>query len=141
MFMYIASIVMIVTSNVLYHICQKSTPGKVNPFTALFVTYTTAALITLLAIPLYSKNGHFLESFRGLNWTSFVLGFCVVGLEFGWILAYRAGWNVSVGSLVANISLAVLLIPVGIFLFREGFEINKIVGALVCIVGLIILNK
>jgi EamA-like transporter family. len=139
--MYVASIVVIVTSNVLYHICQKSTPAKVNPFTALFVTYVTAAIITLLAIPLYRENGHFIESFKGLNWTSFVLGGCVVGLEFGWILAYRAGWNVSVGSLVANISLATLLIPVGIFIFKEGFELKKVIGSLICIAGLIIMNK
>jgi len=141
MFMYVISIVIVVSSNVFYHICQKSTPSKVNPFTALFATYITAALITLVAIPFYKTDIGFIDSFKNLNWASFVLGICVVGLEFGWILAYRAGWNVSVGSLVANIVLAALLIPVGIFLFKEGFELKKVFGALICIVGLIIINK
>ena len=31
-------IMMIVLSNVMYNICQKSTPGNVNPFAALTVT-------------------------------------------------------------------------------------------------------
>lgn len=140
MFMYIASIVLIVASNVFYNICQKSTPQKVNPFSALFVTYLTAAIITLIAVPIFKTDRGFVESFRDLNWTSFVLGLCIVGLELGYLLAYRAGWNISMGSLVANIILAVLLIPVGIFLFKEGFELHKVIGAALCMGGLIVIN-
>lgn len=141
MFMYIASIVLIVASNLFYHICQKSTPEKVNPFITLFVTYITAAIITLILAPFYKGDRGFLDSFKDLNWTSFVLGICIVGLEFGYIMAYRAGWNISIGSLVANITLAILLIPVGILLYKEGFELHKILGAVLCIAGLFVINK
>jgi drug/metabolite transporter (DMT)-like permease len=64
-----------------------------------------------------------------------------VGLEFGYLMAYRAGWNISIGSLVANIFLALALIPVGIFLYKENFEITKVFGAIFCIAGLILINK
>ena len=46
MFMYIFSIFLIVASNILYNISQKSTPEKANPFVALLVTYATAIVIT-----------------------------------------------------------------------------------------------
>jgi len=141
MFVYVASIVLIVASNLFYNICQKSTPQKVNPFSALFVTYITAAIITLIIVPFYKGDRGFFDSFKELNWTSFVLGICIVGLEFGYIMAYRAGWNISVGSLVANIILAILLIPVGILLYKEGFELHKILGAVLCIAGLIVINR
>ncbi|WP_048817916.1 EamA family transporter [Desulforamulus hydrothermalis] len=141
MFIYVFSIVLIVASNVLYNICQKSTPEKANPFSALLVTYLTAAVLTLIAF-LFSKNDKsFFQSFADLNWTSIVLGFSIVGLELGYLLAYRAGWKISVGSLVANIALALMLIPIGIFFYKEGFGLNKILGAVFCIIGLILINK
>ena len=141
MFLYIFSIVLIVASNIVYNICQKSIPQKANPFSALLITYLTATIITVIALFLSKPEKGLINSFKDLNWTSIILGFSIVGLESGYLLAYRAGWNISVGSLVANIILAVLLIPIGIILFKEGFELNKIIGAAFCIVGLIIINK
>src|ERR1700738_5082070 len=101
MFLYIFSIVLIVVSNVFYNICQKSTPQKANPFSALFITYLTAIILTGIALFLSKPEKGFINSFKDLNWTSVVLGFSIVGLEVGYLLAYRAGWNISVGSLVA----------------------------------------
>lgn len=141
MFIYIFSIVLIVASNTIYNICQKSTPQNANPFAALLVTYITAIVLTLLALIFSNPDKGFFQSFRGLNWTSIVLGFSILGLEFGYLLAYRAGWNISVGSLVANISLALVLIPVGVIFYKEGFELNKLLGIAFCLVGLVLINK
>ena len=89
-----------------------------------------------------SKPGKGLfQSVKELNWTSIILGFSIVGLEFGYLMAYRAGWKISLGSLVANIALALVLIPIGVLFFKEGFGYNKILGALFCIVGLVLINK
>ena len=141
MFMYVFSIVLVVASNLLYHICQKSTPQGVNPFSALFLTYLTAAVLTVIAFYFSPHDKGFLRSLKELNWTTVVVGISVVGLEFGYLMAYRTGWNISVGSLVANIILAVMLIPIGILFFKEGFGINKILGSVFCIIGLILINK
>lgn len=141
MFMYVFSIVLIVISNILYNICQKSTPQKANPFSALFLTYLVAGILTVAAFYLSKPDKTFMQSFKGLNWTSPALGMAIVGLEFGYIMAYRAGWNISVGSLVANIILALALIPVGILFYQEGFGLNKILGAILCIAGLILINR
>ena len=141
MFIYVFSIVLIVVSNILYNVSQKSTPQGVNPFSALLATYATAAIITVIAALFYKGDKGFIQSFSELNWTSVALGVAVVGLEFGYLLAYRAGWNISVGSLVANIILALLLIPIGVMFYKEGFELYKMVGVAFCILGLIIINK
>lgn len=139
--MYVFSIIIIVLSNILYNICSKSTPEKANPFSSLFITYLTGTIITVIAFNFYKTNKGFFQSLKDLNWTSIVLGFCIVGLEFGYIMAYRSGWNISVGSLVANILLALMLVPVGMLFFKEGFGLNKILGIVFCIVGLIFINK
>lgn len=141
MFMYVFPIVLVVASNILYNVCQKSTPHSVNPFSALLITYLTAAILTLVAFPFYKTDKGFFQSFNDLNWTSYALGAAIVGLELGYLLAYRAGWNISVGSLVANIILAIMLIPIGILFYKEGFAMNQIIGVAFCMVGLILINK
>jgi drug/metabolite transporter (DMT)-like permease len=141
MFIYVFSIVLIVVSNVIYNIAQKSTPQNANPFAALLVTYLTAIIITFIAFMFNKSDKGFIQSFADLNWTSIVLGVAILGLEFGYLLAYRAGWNISVGSLVANIFLAVSLIPIGIIFYHEGFDLNKVIGAGLCIAGLVLINK
>lgn len=141
MFMYVFSIVLIVTTNIIYNICQKSTPENANPFSALFITYLTAALVTIIMFQFTKADKGLIQSFKDLNWTSITLGIAIVGLEIGYILAYRAGWKISLGSLVANIALALILIPIGIFFYKESFDIHKIWGVILCIVGLILINK
>ncbi len=141
MFMYIFSIVLIVASNVMYNICQKSTPERANPFVALVVTYLTAIVLTGITLVFYRPEKGLIESVKDINWTSIALGVSIIGLEFGYLMAYRAGWNISVGSLVANIILALMLIPIGIIFYRERFELTKVIGSVFCIVGLILINK
>ena len=139
--MYVFSIVLIVASNILYNLCQKATPQKVNPFISLIITYITAAILSCIAFQFSKSDKGFFQSLTELNWTSIALGFSILGLEFGYLMAYRAGWNISRGSLVANIILAIMLIPIGVLVFKEGFELNKILGTIFCIMGLIFINK
>lgn len=87
--MYVFSIVLIVLSNILYNICQKSTPQKAHPFTALLVTYAVAALLTVVSFPFYKADKGFLDAFKDINWTSITLGIAIFGLEIGYLMAYR----------------------------------------------------
>jgi drug/metabolite transporter (DMT)-like permease len=125
MFLYVFSIILIIAS---------------NPFLSLLITYLTAAVITFVFY-LCNRTGKGLpDSLKDLNWTSIALGISIVGLEFGYLMAYRAGWKISVGSLVANIGLALILLPVGIIFFKETFGVDKILGAAFCIIGLILIT-
>jgi drug/metabolite transporter (DMT)-like permease len=139
--MYVFSIVLIVTSNILYNISQKSTPERVNPFIALIATYLVGTILAFISFQFYKTDKGFFQSFKDLNWTTIALGFSIVGLEFGYIMAYRSGWNISMGSLVANIILAICLIPIGVLFYKEGFDFNKLSGVALCIIGLILINK
>jgi len=116
----------------------KSTPSNANPFASLIITYLTATLATAILLLFNLSEKDFSQAFKGINWTSLILGLAIVGLEFGYITAYRVGWNISVGSLVANIGLAVILIIVGVVIY---ISINQIIGMLLCVIGLIFINK
>lgn len=138
---YYLPIVLIVIANVFYNICTKSTPATVNPFLSLMVTYLVAALLTLILMLTNGLDEGIVQSFKRLNWTSFALGISVVALEFGYISAYRAGWNISLGSLVANILLAILLVPIGMLFYKEMLTTNHLVGIVLCLAGLYFINR
>lgn len=137
---YYWPIILIVGSNVCYHIAAKSVPGFINPLASLSVTYTVAAIISLVLYFFTNQGKSLIAEYANLNWSAIVLGIVIVGLEFGNICMYKAGWNISVGSLVANISLAVILVLIGLLLYKESLAIHQLMGLGFCIGGLILLN-
>lgn len=137
---YYGPILLIIAANVCYHITAKSVPGYVNPMASLSITYLVAAVISLALYFLTSSGKSLFAEYSGLNWSAFVLGAVIVALEFGNISMYKAGWNISIGSLVCNISLAVLLIFVGLMVYKESLSLQQFAGIALCIGGLILLN-
>jgi drug/metabolite transporter (DMT)-like permease len=131
---------MTILANVFYHIFQKSTPKNVNPLISLSVTYFTAFLLTLIALPFYPHAGTLTSNIKQLNFTSVALGCAIVFLELGFLLAYRAGWNVSTAAIFSNVVVAILLIPIGMIIFKEPIKPRSILGLVVCISGLVILE-
>ncbi len=140
MLAYVWPIALVVLSNVVYQICAKSVPDGLNPFLALTVTYLVGAAASLVLYFTLSKQQNPLKELSHLNWAPFVLGLVIVGLEVGFIYAYKAGWSVSTASLVQGTALAVILIFVGYFLYKEALTWNKLVGAGICLVGLFFIN-
>lgn len=116
-------------------------PENANSFAALTVTYAVAAVLSLVLFFITSEQKNLFSEVLKLNWSSIVLGIAIVALEFGFIALYRAGWKISMGSLVANISLAVVLLIVGIFVYKEQITVRQLAGTVVCAAGLILITK
>ena len=139
MWNYIWPVFLILGSNIAYNLMTKSTPAQVNPFASLTVTYLVAAVFSFILL-LFSSSGHPMADFREVNWTGVVLGMAIVGLELGYICLYRAGWNISVGSLVANVLLAACLLVIGLVVFKEAVGVKQMLGIAVCLCGLVLIN-
>lgn len=138
---YFWPILVVIGANTLYNICAKFTPGNVNPFASLFVTYCVSAITVLILFFVTSPQKNLVVALSNANWTAIAFGLTLVGLEFGYIFIYRVGWDVSIGSLVANIGLACILLIIGILFFKETVSYTKIIGILTCVIGLILINK
>lgn len=138
---YYWPIIMIVGSNVCYHICAKSIPESINPLASLGITYIISAVSALLLYFITSPVKNLAAEYGSLNWTAFILGIAIVGLEFGSINMYKVGWNISVGATVASIALAVILLFVGVLLYKETISVQKAAGIALCLIGLILINK
>lgn len=138
--MFYGAIALTVLANVLYHLFQKAIPAGVNPLVSLMVTYLVAATASLILLPLFPLQSDLATEFRKVSWPSFALGAAIIGLELGFLLAYRQGWNISLASLVANTTVALILIPVGLTLFKEHLTPLNIVGVVLALAGLVLVN-
>jgi multidrug transporter EmrE-like cation transporter len=140
MFLFYFSILLAILSTLLYHLSQKLTPGSVNPVLAITITYLVSLAICLAILAFSPPSTGLRASLSQLNWASIALAFALVGLEIGFLLAYRAGWNLSTATIFVNTAGTLLLIPVGLFFFKERLTPVNLFGILVCIAGLILIN-
>lgn len=134
-------VLVVVGANTIYNISTKSTPANVNAFASLAMTYVMAALSSVVLFFLTSDSKNLLAELAKTNWTAYALGVAIIGLEFGYICIYRAGWKIGVASLVANISLACVLLVVGYFFYKEIITLKQLLGMGVCAIGLMLIVK
>ena len=139
-FSYIWPLALVIVSNTIYQICAKSVPDNMDPFASLTVTYLTAAVVSGILYFALNRKADLVREYSRLNWAPFVLGLVIVGLEVGFIFAYKAGWQVSTASIVQSAFLAVALLFVGFLLYHEALTWNKLVGMAVCLAGLVLIN-
>lgn len=137
---YIWPMALLIASNTVYQICAKSVPKEINPFASLVVTYLVGAAASAVLYYVLGSDGNLIKEYGKMNWAPVVLGIVIVGLEAGWIYAYKAGWQVSTGFIVQSAFLAMSLLLVGFFLFHESLTWNKLVGVAICLIGLVFIN-
>ena len=135
---YWGPFVLVVVSNVLYHNIAKWTPITLSPMLGLSITYLISFLLCIAA---YVYTGSpFRQDIQELNWASVVWGIVLVGIEFGYIFLYRAGWEISIAPIMINITCAIILIAIGIFVYNESLSLKQGIGILCCFAGLYLIR-
>ena len=140
MLSFVWPIALVIVSNIVYQICAKSVPEGVSPFSVLTVTYLIGAVCSAAMFFVSSPGKNLFKEVSSMNWAPYVLGLVVVGLEVGFIYAYKAGWQVSTASIVQSAFLAVALVFVGYFMYHEALTWNKLLGVAICLIGLVFIN-
>jgi multidrug transporter EmrE-like cation transporter len=140
MFLFYFSITLAIASSALYHFVAKSTPSNVNFTVSLLVTYAVAFVVTLLGFFFFPATNGVTAELKQLNWASIGLAIAVVGIEFGFLLTYRSGWNLGIAAVLVNVIASLILVPVAIILFKDKISWINILGILVCLAGLVMLN-
>lgn len=134
-------ILLVVGADIVYQICTKSTPAAIDPLASLSVTYAVGAVASILFYFLLNRGGNLLREYSHINWSTIALGVAIVGLEVGSIYMYKVGWTVSTGPLVKNICVMVAMVLLGALAYREVITPTKLVGIIVCLIGVVIINK
>lgn len=138
---YIWPIALIVFSNIVYQICAKSVPKDMNTMASMVITYLVGAACSAIMFFALFRNQNLITELRKANPATVMLGVSVVGLEVGFIYAYKAGWSVSTASTVQSVFLAAALIVVGAVLYHEVVTPGKIIGVVLCMAGIYFINR
>jgi hypothetical protein len=133
-------IVLIVVSNVAYHLGQKAVPRAAHPLVATLGMYLVATLATLALLPFLGPG-----SWRGAgvaaHWSVALVGVGIVGIEVGFLVAYRGGWPLSTTAVTATTLVALALLPIGLLVFREAFTAPRAAGLALALSGLWLLAR
>ncbi|HWP97350.1 MAG TPA: hypothetical protein VN426_10935 [Syntrophomonadaceae bacterium] len=137
---YYLGIGLTIVSNILYHVFQKSIPGNINPLVSLIVTYLTATCACFLLLAVFPNPGGVMAAVKQINWASIALGLAIIGLEAGFLFAYRAGWQISLAAGISNVIVAALLVFIGLIFYREHLSLQNIIGVALCLAGLLMIQ-
>ncbi|MBM4427279.1 MAG: hypothetical protein FJ031_08580 [Chloroflexi bacterium] len=140
MFLFYFSITLAIASSAFYHFVAKSTPHNVNFTVSLLVTYAVAFIVTLFTFYFFPAPNGVLAEIKNLNWASIALAIAIVGIEFGFLLVYRSGWNLGIAAVLVNVVASLILVPVAILVFKDKLTWINIAGIFVCLIGLLMLN-
>ncbi|AXE35272.1 EamA family transporter [Chromobacterium phragmitis] len=131
--MFFAAILLAVAGSVVYHLSIKQLPQDLNPFFSLAVSYGLALALCLAGM-WWLPGGQ--RDPSALGWSNLGVALGILGIEMGFLLAYRAGWNLGYAALSANVLSAALLLPIGYWLFRESLSPGRLAGLGLSLAGL-----
>jgi drug/metabolite transporter (DMT)-like permease len=130
------ALVIAVTGQVLYHVTQKSVAAGAHPIISLVVFYLVAAVATLPLFWLFPVAGTFADEIGKLNWAVVGVAISIVLIEIGFLLAYRAGGELSTAFVTTAALVAISMLLIGALLFGENFSVTKVGGVLLCLAGI-----
>lgn len=132
---------LIVCANVFYQLSTKGISGDMDPLAALTVTYLIGAVVSGVLYFVTNRGGDLLWEYTHINWATILLGICIVGLECGYIYAYKNGWSVSSLPIVQSALVSLVLLVVSVLIFHETITVSKLAGIAVCLLGLYLLGR
>lgn len=69
------------------------------------------------------------------------IGLSIVGLEYGFVAAFRAGWPLNATGAIVNVVVALIVVPIGYLFFAEQMTWLKGLGLLMCCGGLLLIAR
>lgn len=126
-------LILIVLSGAAYHTFQKLVGREQNPWVVLAAVYFTAFLCSLVPL-IWARTPVTIPSVPA----TLGLALACVGIELGFMLAYRGGWKMSALSTHTSVCAFIVTASLGLFFFGERIEIRTLLGLALAVFGLIL---
>lgn len=124
-----------------YHLGQKSIPRGINPFYATIIAYAVGIVVLAVCALTFPGDKSFVNSVKESNWAVFVVGAAAACIEVGFLLAYRSGWRISVAAVATNVAVTLMLVPIGIVIFKDHLSLRNVLGLIFCVLGLVLVVR
>lgn len=125
-----------IAGQILYHVTQKSISAGAHPVVSLLTFYLVAAVLTLPLFWLFPVTASVIGEIQKLNWAVYGVAASIVMIEIGFLLAYRAGAELSSAAVLTASVVAVSTLIIGALFFRESLSVMKVAGIALCLGGI-----
>lgn len=123
-----------------YHVLQKSVPAETPPLLATAIAYAVGLAGCLLAITVSGGWGN--ASWRHVaNAPTVGVGIAIIGIEMGYLLAYRAGGSLGTTALWVSSLANVLLVLASLTWGQERLDVSRIAGMAFSMIGLVLMAR
>lgn len=137
---FYSSMAITIISIVSYQVFQKNIAGNVHPVVSVIISYAIALIFSILLLFIFPVK-NFIAEIQKANYASYFVGLSIIGIEIGFLLAYRFGWKLGTAMPFSSSISIVLLTLIGFLFFREQITPVKLTGVILCIAGIFLLNK
>ena len=134
-------IALLVVAHTIYQISAKSVPDAMDPFAAVFFNYVVAAALAFCLWMVMGQDRSLTTQLSKMNWAPVTMAMAITAVEVASVFMYKVGWNISIGSTVANILTAIALAGVGVHIYKDVMTVNQLIGIGLCIAGLVVMNR
>lgn len=135
------ALVIAFSGQVLYHFCQKAVAPGVHPIVALIAFYAVAALGSLPLFIAFPLNASVAPQLANMNWAVAGVGLSIVLIEVGFLLAYRAGGELSSAFVLTSAAVACTLLLLGVFIHAETVSATKLAGIALALAGIYLVSN
>lgn len=134
---FIYSIALVIASQVSYQPAVKAIPRESSPFAVLAVVYGIAMLACGVLAAVAGRPVGFADARRLLGWPAalLALALAVVGIEVGYLLAYRSGWKLGATFAVTSVATVAVLALLGAAWFGEVLDGTRVLGLALALGG------
>ena len=130
------ALIIAIVGQVLYHVTQKNVAANAHPVISLVAFYLVAALLSLPLLFFFPVQAPLSDEIGKLNWAVYAVGASIVLIEIGFLLAYRAGAELSTAFVLTSAAVTIATVMVGLTFFREGMSMTKLAGIALCLAGI-----
>ncbi len=135
MSVFIYSIALVIASQVTYQLAVKAVAVGSNPLGVLIIVYGLAMVACIVLSPLAGRPVGVGDLRRLLSGPACLLAIAVVGIEMGYLLAYRSGWKLGNTYAVASVATVASLTLIGVIWFGEIIDGKRALGLALALAG------
>jgi uncharacterized membrane protein YdcZ (DUF606 family) len=134
-------ILLIIAGGLLYQFSQKSLAKGLNAYFVIIIAYLAGIVLCVVCHWLYPAEGSFSETVKKSNWAVWGIGVGAVLVEIGFLVAYRQGWQISLTSMLVNMVISLVLVPVGMLVYKEKISGWNALGIAFYFAGLLLISR
>ncbi len=126
---------------VLYHVAQKSVVPGAHPVVSLVAFYAVAIACSLPLLAIFPLERPLGAELARMNGAVAVVGLAIVLIEAGFLLAYRAGGELSTAFVLTSAAVAGALLLLGVLAFGERLTATRVAGLAFAVTGIALLAR